>query len=237
MDSWFEVALVATIFAVGNILFGHFEERTPKWRRVAKVIVFLAVTRLIAVQFGRPWSYLVIAIPLALVLVIHGWWLPRQGINGWTGEPKERYYKFRGWTLPPMWDPIAGNYATRDGWIRLHTNAPHHRDAALGVLRVRADKAAVADAVRRWDAEALETAIVENKGCAAAMRSIDAWKQHPQGRIVATQPLFAPTHRSWARKISLTCCRRRRALCRSSASAPKAKISAAPARAIPTRWN
>ena len=29
MDSWFEVALVATIFAVGNILFGHFEERTP----------------------------------------------------------------------------------------------------------------------------------------------------------------------------------------------------------------
>lgn len=72
MDSWFEVALVATIFAVGNILFGHFEERTPKWRRVAKVIVFLAVTRLIAVQFGRPWSYLVIAIPLALVLVVHG---------------------------------------------------------------------------------------------------------------------------------------------------------------------
>jgi hypothetical protein len=101
MDSWFEVALVATIFAVGNILFGHFEERTPKWRRVTKVIVFLAVTRLITVQFGRPWSYLVIAVPLTLVLVIHGWWLPRQGINGWTGEPKERYYKFRGWTFPP----------------------------------------------------------------------------------------------------------------------------------------
>jgi len=33
--------------------------------------------------------------------VVHGWWLPRQGINGWTAEPKERYYKFRGWTLPP----------------------------------------------------------------------------------------------------------------------------------------
>jgi hypothetical protein len=101
MDSWFEVALVAAIFAIGNILFGHFEERTPKWRRVTKVIVFLAVTRFITVQFGRPWSYLVIAIPLVLVLVVHGWWLPRQGINGWTGEPKERYYKFRGWTLPP----------------------------------------------------------------------------------------------------------------------------------------
>jgi hypothetical protein len=68
---------------------------------VTKVIVFLAVTRLITVQFGRPWSYLVIVIPLALVLVIHGWWLPRQGINGWTGEPKERYYKFPRMDVPP----------------------------------------------------------------------------------------------------------------------------------------
>ena len=39
--------------------------------------------------------------PAALFVVVHGWWLPRQGINGWTAEPKERYYKFRGWTLPP----------------------------------------------------------------------------------------------------------------------------------------
>jgi hypothetical protein len=98
MDSWFEVAVAATIFAVGNILFGHFEERTPKWRRVLKVIVFLAVTRFITVQFGRPWSFLVLGIPLVLVLVIHGWYLPkRKGINGWTGEPKDRYYAFRGW--------------------------------------------------------------------------------------------------------------------------------------------
>ncbi len=58
---------------------------------MTKVILFLAVTRLITVQFGRPWSYLVVAIPLALVLVAHGWWLPRQGINGWTAEPNDRY--------------------------------------------------------------------------------------------------------------------------------------------------
>ena len=41
-------------------------------------------------RFLDRWSYLVVAIPLALVLVIHGWWLPRQGINGWTAEPNER---------------------------------------------------------------------------------------------------------------------------------------------------
>jgi hypothetical protein len=31
---WFELAVVATMFAIGNIVFGHFEEGTPKWRRM-----------------------------------------------------------------------------------------------------------------------------------------------------------------------------------------------------------
>src|SRR5215472_2506669 len=52
-----------------------------------------------------------------------------------------------GWALPPVWDPIAGNYEAKDGWIRLHTNAPHHRVAALAVLGADADKAAVSRAV------------------------------------------------------------------------------------------
>jgi len=29
-----------------------------------------------------------------------------------------------GWDVPPLWDPVAGDYASADGWIRLHTNAP-----------------------------------------------------------------------------------------------------------------
>ena len=32
------------------------------------------------------------------VLIIHIWWLPKKGINGWTGEPKEKYYELRGWS-------------------------------------------------------------------------------------------------------------------------------------------
>ena len=77
-----------------------------------------------------------------------------------------------------------------DGWIRLHTNAPHHRDAALAVLGVGADKEQVARAVAGWQADALETAVVEHQGCAAAMRSAQAWVAHPQGRSVAAQPLL-----------------------------------------------
>ena len=30
------MAVMATIFALGNVFFGHFEERTPKWRRASR---------------------------------------------------------------------------------------------------------------------------------------------------------------------------------------------------------
>jgi hypothetical protein len=94
------------------------------------------------------------------------------------------------WTPAAPWDPIAGDYATADGWIRLHTNAPHHRAAALSVLGVAAEKQAVAAAVTHWKAEELETAIVGNKGCAAAMRSLSEWRTHPQGVAVVQEPLI-----------------------------------------------
>ena len=42
----------------------------------------------------------------------------------------------QGWEMSPGWEPLAGDYEARDGWIKLHTNAPHHRAAALAVLGV-----------------------------------------------------------------------------------------------------
>jgi len=96
-----------------------------------------------------------------------------------------------GWTLPAAWEAIAGDYRASDGWIRLHTNAPHHKTAALKVLQCTDDRAAVKRTVAHWSVEALETAIVEQGGCAAAMRTADAWKNHPQGRAVAAEPLIA----------------------------------------------
>jgi hypothetical protein len=96
----------------------------------------------------------------------------------------------QGWSVPPIWDPIAGDYRAADGWIRLHTNAPPHREVALATLDVPADKDLVAQAVSRWNADALEAAIVARGGCAAAMRSIAAWAVHAQGQAVAAEPLL-----------------------------------------------
>jgi hypothetical protein len=106
----------------------------------------------------------------------------------WTIQPA-------GWELPSLWDAVAGDYATADGWIRLHTNAPHHRAAALAVLGCEALRSAVASAVAGWRGLALEEAIVAQGGCVAVMRSMAEWDAHPQGQSVAREPLiaFAPS--------------------------------------------
>lgn len=96
----------------------------------------------------------------------------------------------RGWPLPPVWDAIAGDYAAADGWIKLHTNAPHHRAAALKVLDCAAEREAVAAAVARREAVALEEAIVAAGGCAAAMRTTADWLASDMGRAIAAEPLI-----------------------------------------------
>lgn len=35
---------------------------------------------------------------------------------------------------PELWDPFAGLYRCADGYVRVHTNFPHHRDGALRLL-------------------------------------------------------------------------------------------------------
>ncbi|MEM1285399.1 MAG: CoA transferase [Pseudomonadota bacterium] len=96
-----------------------------------------------------------------------------------------------GWALPAAWDSIAGAYRTQDGWIRLHTNAPHHRAAALRVLDCQAEKAHVADAVASWKRSELESTIVAEGGAAAAMHTMKEWSAHPQGKAVRNEPLIA----------------------------------------------
>lgn len=133
--------------------------------------------------------------------------------DGWFGQALRPV----GWELPSPWDSLAGDYRTADGWIRLHTNAPHHRLAALLVLGVteraqprrgasvvghapepahdfaaeRAqERADVADAVAQWTGTDLEAEVVDAGGAAAVLRSGEEWAAHPQGRAVAEEPLI-----------------------------------------------
>ena len=94
---WFEVAVISTLVALGHIFFGHFEERTPRWRLVLKLVIAIALGVTVSAFMGRTAFWVLLAVMALPMVYIHGWSLPSKGINGWTGEPKEKYYALRGW--------------------------------------------------------------------------------------------------------------------------------------------
>ena len=102
-----------------------------------------------------------------------------------------RYLQIDGQPLPPVWDPLSGFYAVRDGWVSIHCNFPNHRDAALKLLGASADRKEAEAKARTWSGEALEDAIHAAGGCAGFVRRAEDWQRHEQARAVAEQPLLA----------------------------------------------
>ena len=94
---WFEIALISQLLLVGQIFFAHFEEQTSRWRIFLKNALGICIFVSVAYFFGRFWFYISLVAALIPVIVIHGWWLPHKGINGLTGEPRDKYYELRGW--------------------------------------------------------------------------------------------------------------------------------------------
>ena len=95
-----DVAMAAVLLALGIVTFRHFEQRTPLWRRFLKILGVLAMTAIISHYFGRTGVIIAFGVALLPVIYIHAIWLPRHGVNGWTGEPREKYYALRGWAPP-----------------------------------------------------------------------------------------------------------------------------------------
>lgn len=95
-----ELSVVAALLLLGNIVFYHFDPHLPWWRRLLKVLITLAATALISYYFGRTGVIVAGCVALAPILYIHAIWLPKHGVNGWTGEPREKYHALRGWPPP-----------------------------------------------------------------------------------------------------------------------------------------
>jgi len=93
---------VATAFLVaGNIAFRHFDPQLPLWKRIAKTIATLTILAIVSHYFGRKGVLIAAAVALVPLIYVHAIWLPRHGVNGWTAEPREKYYALRGWPAPP----------------------------------------------------------------------------------------------------------------------------------------
>ena len=103
----------------------------------------------------------------------------------------ERYLRVDGKPPPPAWDAIAGVYKTRDGFVRLHTNFSHHRDAVCKVLNCKPDRDAVQAALMQWDGEAFETAAYTSGCVVALMRSHEQWSATPHARALPGLPLIS----------------------------------------------
>lgn len=56
-----------------------------------------AIAVLVSATAGRGWFFGLLGAVTVAVVVIHVWWLPRNGVNGWTAEPREKYFALRGW--------------------------------------------------------------------------------------------------------------------------------------------
>ena len=93
--------------------------------------------------------------------------------------------------LPGVGALASGVYPTADGrWSYLHCNFPNHREAALSVLGVEEDRAAVMQAVAGWTGLELEEAIIAANGAGGMVRSMAEWAEHPQAAAVSTLPLL-----------------------------------------------
>jgi len=103
----------------------------------------------------------------------------------------ERYLRLDGKPPHEHRDKTVGVYRTGDGrWIRLHTNLPHHRAGTLKLLGADYDRASVQRAIDGWEAFKLEDAAAAAGLVVTATRSFEEWDAHPQGRAVASLPLF-----------------------------------------------
>jgi crotonobetainyl-CoA:carnitine CoA-transferase CaiB-like acyl-CoA transferase len=83
--------------------------------------------------------------------------------------------------------PLSGFRPTRDGWIRLHANYPHHEQRLLQALGA-ATAEQVAPALRSMTSLEAEAAILSRGGVAAAVRTREEWLATAMGRTAGTGP-------------------------------------------------
>lgn len=119
---------------------------------------------------------------------------------------------------PESWAKYSGVYRCRDGYIRVHANFDHHRDAFLRLLscepgdHVSLEK--IHKALLQYSAYDLEEKAPSAGAIIARMRSPGEWAEHPQAKamsglavlelekIAHSAPIELPPQRSCARPLA-----------------------------------
>lgn len=87
----------------------------------------------------------------------------------------------------------SGFFRTRDGWVRLHGNYPHHRQRLLEALGLPEDasREQLADTLVQRDAAEVQDRVTAANGIAVRVRDFRQWQQTAQARAAASVPLLA----------------------------------------------
>ena len=88
---WFDIAAFSTLWVVLTVVFGRFEEHKPAWRRLSKWAALLVLLLVLVDTAGRLVAYGVLVLLLMAGALFHFAVLSKLGINGWTGEPRDRF--------------------------------------------------------------------------------------------------------------------------------------------------
>lgn len=123
----------------------------------------------------------------------------------------ERSFAVGGRSAGASFAPLSRFWSVSDGWVRTHANYPWHRQALLAALGTSEDPDHVAGAMAELPAEEVEERVYAAGGIATAVRTLDSWQAHPQGRALATEPLIgqrttgdAPPRRRWPAPLPMT---------------------------------
>ncbi|EJC97965.1 CoA-transferase family III [Fomitiporia mediterranea MF3/22] len=85
-------------------------------------------------------------------------------------------------------DELSGLYQTKDGFVRIHTNFPHHKQGILDLLHCEATRESIQAALLTWDAQEFEDQVAYNGMCATKSRTFEEWDKHPHALAIRTTP-------------------------------------------------
>lgn len=87
----------------------------------------------------------------------------------------------------------SGFFQTKDGWVRLHGNYPHHRQRLLDALGLpdACPREQLADTLKQWRAIDVEETVTAARGIAVKVRDTAQWQQSEQAQQAAGVPLLS----------------------------------------------
>lgn len=91
----------------------------------------------------------------------------------------------------PKWAALSGTYATADDrFVQIHCNFAHHAQGVLDLLGCGSERADVEAAIKTWEADKFEGAMIERGMIGAKYRTLAEWDAHPHAAPTKDLPLI-----------------------------------------------